>query len=65
MPAIETMFFLVLAMCVASAAAAITIAVAVDARRRPAVRRVVEKLMQLALMAAAAIIAALGSKGLQ
>lgn len=55
------LFLAVLASSVASAAAAAAIAVAVDTRRRPAAGKVIERLMQIAMLGAGAIVALLGA----
>jgi threonine/homoserine/homoserine lactone efflux protein len=56
----QMVFMAVVGISVASAAAGAAIAVVVDTRRRPAARRVVERLMQIALLGAGAIVALLG-----
>lgn len=60
---VQAVFCVVLGLGIVSAAAAITIAVVVDARKRPVTRRVVDRLMQIALLAAGAIVASLGTSG--
>lgn len=57
----EMVFAAVLGLSVASAAAAVAIAVAVDTKRRPAAARAVDRLMQVALLGAGAIVALLGT----
>lgn len=57
----ELVFMAVVGLSVASAAAAVSIAVAVDTRSRPAARKVVDRLMQIAVLGAGAIIALLGT----
>ncbi len=56
----ELVFMAVVGISVASAVAAAAIAVAVDTRRRPAARKVIDRLMQIALLGAGAIVALLG-----
>jgi threonine/homoserine/homoserine lactone efflux protein len=57
----QILFMAVLALSVASAVAAAAIAVAVDTRRRPAASKVIERLMQIALLGAGAIVSLLGA----
>ena len=56
-----TAFVAVIGLTVASVVAAVSIAVTVDTKSRPAARRVVDRLMQIAVLGAGAIVALLGS----
>lgn len=61
MPDTQILFWSVLALTIASASAATAIACAVDMRERPAARRLVDRLMQIAVLGAGAITALLSS----
>lgn len=61
---VRIVFFVVIAMSVASALAAIGVAVVVDTRERPAARLLVVKLMHIAVLGTAGVVAML-SAGVQ
>ena len=61
MPNLQILFWSVLGLTVASASAATAIACAVDMRQRPAARRLVDHLMQIAVLGTGAITALLTS----